>query len=48
VLTVSLIGSTQGWPDARLRGLVELCTATIWLAAFRHWSRSGDAATRRF
>ncbi len=48
VLAVSLIGSTQGWPDARLRGLAELCTATLWLAAFRLWSRSGDAASRRF
>src|SRR5579864_4321064 len=42
------IGSWQGWPDQTTRGLVELATAVLWLAAFRHWSRSGDAATTRF
>jgi len=42
------IGSLQGWPDQTTRGLIELGTAVLWLAAFRHWSRSGDAATRRF
>jgi signal transduction histidine kinase len=43
-----VIGSWQGWPDSTTRGLVELGTAALWLAAFRHWSRSGDEATRRF
>jgi signal transduction histidine kinase len=49
VLVASLaIGSWRGWPDSTTRGLIELGTAVAWLAAFRHWSRSGDAETRRF
>jgi len=42
------IGAWQGWPDHTTRGLTELGTAVLWLAAWRHWSRSGDAVTRRF
>src|SRR4029077_9716769 len=49
VLVASLaIGSWQGWPDQTTRGLIELGRAVPWLAAFRHWSRSGDEATARF
>ncbi len=49
VLVASVaIGSWQGWPDRTTRGLIELGTALLWLAAAWHWSRSGDSATRRF
>ncbi|HUZ87330.1 MAG TPA: HAMP domain-containing sensor histidine kinase [Candidatus Baltobacterales bacterium] len=49
VLVASVaIGSWLGWRDTTTGGLVELGTAVLWLAAFRHWSRSGDAETRRF
>src|SRR5579864_6100328 len=49
VLVVSVaIGSWIGWRDTMTGGLIELGTAVLWLAAFRHWSRSGDADTRRF
>ncbi len=49
VLVASIaIASWHGLPDRTTRGLIELGTAVLWFAAFRHWSRSGDAATRRF
>ncbi|HUY73877.1 MAG TPA: HAMP domain-containing sensor histidine kinase [Candidatus Dormibacteraeota bacterium] len=49
VLVASVaIGSWLGWPAPVTGGLVELGTAVLWLAAFRHWSRSGDEETRRF
>ncbi|MGA7910973.1 MAG: HAMP domain-containing sensor histidine kinase [Candidatus Dormiibacterota bacterium] len=49
VFVVSVaIGSWLGWRGPITDGLVELGTAVLWLAAFRHWSRSGDAETRRF
>jgi signal transduction histidine kinase len=49
VLVASVaIGSWLGWRDTVTGGLVELGTAVLWLAAFRHWSRSGDEETRRF
>ncbi|MGZ5979050.1 MAG: sensor histidine kinase, partial [Isosphaeraceae bacterium] len=49
VLVASVaIGSWLGWRDTTTEGLIELGTAVLWLAAFRHWSGSGDAETRRF
>ncbi len=49
VLVASVaIGSWLGWPGSITGGLVELGTAVLWLAAFRHWSRSGDEETKRF
>lgn len=49
VLVTSVgIGSWLGWADATTGGLIEFGSAVLWLAAFREWTRSGDAETRRF